>query len=153
MDLSKSLKPIKGFDKVLSMLKKSPLQIMSAFALPGAAFAASDVPPGFDDFSPIRNESILQNMIQVNKDCIIFAEQFMHQLTGLDGGSVGLAIFAWSALIHLFTYPLYEPTIKYPAEFEKAVQNVIEAQLKRSNPNEYTYENDKQEESANWTNP
>lgn len=39
---------------------------------------------------------------------------------------------------------------------EKAVQDVIEAQLKRSNPDEYTYETDlkgTEEEPQMWTNP
>jgi hypothetical protein len=36
---------------------------------------------------------------------------------------------------------------------EKAVQDVIEAELKRSNPDQYTYEQDHKETPQLWTNP
>lgn len=76
----------------------------------------------------------------------------LHQV-GIDAGSVGLSIFIWAAFLKLLTSPLYEKTLKYPAEFEKAVQNVIEAQLKRDNPDAYTFENDQHVDPPQWTNP
>ena len=66
----------------------------------------------------------------------------MLNTVGVDGGNVGLSIFIWAAFLKLLTSPLYEKTLKYPAEFEKAVQNVIEAQLKRDNPEDYVLESD-----------
>ena len=43
--------------------------------------------------------------------------------------------------------------MKYPAQMEKAVQDVIEAQLKRDKPESYSYETDDQGPPQVWTNP
>ena len=71
---------MKGFEQIMKNMRKVPLQFMSLFALPGAAFAASDIPAGFEDFAPIHDPSMLQNMIQANKDTILGMELFSHKL-------------------------------------------------------------------------
>lgn len=123
-DLSKSMKPVQGFEKMVNWMKKAPYIYLPLFALPNAAFAM-EAPPGFENFSPIQEDGFLQNLVTVNKDCILFVEQLLNQI-GISGCSVGLSIFIWAAFLKLLTTPLYEKTLKYPAEFEKAVQSVIE---------------------------
>jgi hypothetical protein len=65
---------MKGFEQFMKNMRKAPLQFMSLFALPGAAFAASDVPPGFEDFAPLHDLGFLQNLVQANKDTIVGME-------------------------------------------------------------------------------
>ena len=59
---------------------------------------------------------------------------------GLTTGSAGLSIIIWAAVLKVLTTPMFENSLKYPAQMEKAVQDVIEAQLKRNNPDNYSYE-------------
>ena len=130
MDLAKSMKGVKGFEKIVNWIKKVPTLYLPLFALPSTALVmdvwskalAMDAPPGFDDFAPIHQGGFLQNLIQINKDCILSVDQLLHSVgCGCDGSSVSLSIFIWAAFLKLLTSPLYEKTLKYPAEFEKAV--------------------------------
>lgn len=91
-------------------------------------------------------------MIEINKSCILFFQQALSQL-GFDGCSAGLSIIVWAAFLKILTTPAYENSLKYPAQMEKAVQDVIEDQLKRNNPEAYTFENDHKEIDQTWTNP
>lgn len=61
---------------------------------------------------------------------------------GFNGCSAGLSIIIWAACLKVLTTPFYENSLKYPTQMEKAVQDVIEAQLKRNNPDKYTFESD-----------
>ena len=58
MDISKSLNPVKGFEKIMNGMKKVPLLYVPLFGLPSAAFAM-DAPPGFAEFSPLHKEGFL----------------------------------------------------------------------------------------------
>lgn len=156
MNLAQSLNPLKGAEKIFNWIKKVPLMYLPLFAMPNAAMAygpylmnnkcpacssfpcscqggAVRAPPGFESFTPVHQMDFVQQLIDINKNGILYFEQQISHL-GLHGSSAGLSIIIWAACLKILTSPIYETTLKYPTQMEKAVQDVIEAQLKRDNP-------------------
>ena len=81
---------------------------------PTTAYAAPAQPQGFEDFYPIYQQNFIQELIDVNKTGILWVEQLLaHSGTPL-GQAAGYSIFIWAALLKVFTYPLYESSIKDP---------------------------------------
>ena len=106
-------------------MRKVPFLYLPLMAFPSAAMAYG-APPGFDDFEPIHQQGeFLQNMIEINKSCIIFFQEALSHI-GFESSSAGLSIIIWAAFLKVLTTPAYENSLKYPAQMEKAVQDVIE---------------------------
>lgn len=85
---------------------------MSLFAMPLSA-SAYGPPPGFDDFTPIHQDDFVQNLIEVNKGCILAAQHALDYI-GVHGSSAGLSIIVWAACLKVLTSPFYENSLKYP---------------------------------------
>lgn len=128
MNLSKSLNPLGGFEKIMGWIRAAPLVYLPLFAYPAAAMAAfQQPPPGFEDFSPIHESMFadflfqIQQVVDINKDCILFVEQILSKTCGVNAGSAGLSIMIWAMCLKLLAAPFYEGQMKYPAQMEKAV--------------------------------
>lgn len=75
-NLSESLNPLKGFEKIFDWMRKVPLVFLPLFAMPNAAMAygtpPGEIPPGFEDFTPIHQSDFVQDLITLNKQGICF---------------------------------------------------------------------------------
>lgn len=112
MRLSESLKSIKGFDNVMDWLKKVPLVYLPLFSLPSAAFAYG-APPGFDDFDAIHQVTFIQQIIDMNKNFILLAQDTI-ETAGIHNFSAGISMIVWAACLKVLTSPFYENALKYP---------------------------------------
>lgn len=112
MKLSDGFMPIRGFEKKLGWMKKTPLMYLPLFAMPGAAFAYP-APAGFDDFDPIHELSSAQQLIDLNKGFILSVQSALEG-AGVHDVSAGISMVVWAACLKLFTSPFYENALKYP---------------------------------------
>lgn len=92
--------------------------------LPLPAMADIMAPPGFEDLPKVYDTGFPQNVIDLNKQCILFIEQTMHNI-GAGQLSEGLTIIAWTLILRFLCAPFYEITTKEVARYAKSKHDFL----------------------------